>query len=54
MSWKHKWNLYALTKNSKDSKAKEYYIKYCTILRKFIQEVKNNTAVDLQQNPITK
>jgi len=40
ISSKHKRNLYVLTKNSNDPKAKVHFIKYCKIVRNVIKEAK--------------
>jgi pentatricopeptide repeat protein len=54
VSFKHNRSLYTFTKNSNDPKAKAHYIKYTTIIRKFIKEGNINRAEDLQHSLITK
>ena len=40
ISCKRKRNLYTLTKNSNDLKARAHYMKYCKMLKKVIKEAK--------------
>jgi hypothetical protein len=40
ISCKYKTSLYTFTENNNDLKAKTHFIKYCQILRKFINEVR--------------